>query len=100
MKYLILTNHSYMLWQFRRELIQRLLERGEVVISTPYVGHEQDFEHLGCRCIETQLDRRSMNPLKDLALYRFYKQLLQQESPDLVFRDKLFSFWQRENKLV
>ena len=84
MKYLILTNHSYMLWQFRRELIQRLLERGEVVISTPYVGHEQDFEQLGCRCIETEFERRSINPLKDLALYRFYKQLLQQECPDQV----------------
>ena len=49
MKFLIITNHSYMLWQFRRELIEALLRRGEVVISTPFVGHEHDFEDLGCR---------------------------------------------------
>lgn len=84
MKYLILTNHSYMLWQFRRELVQRLLEDGEVVISTPFVGHEHDFEKMGCHCIETQLDRRSINPAKDLRLYRFYTDLLKKEKPDLV----------------
>ena len=43
MKFLIVTNHSYMLWQFRRELIAALQERGEVVISSPFVGHERDF---------------------------------------------------------
>ena len=51
MKFLIVTNHSYMLWQFRRELIEDLLQRGEVVISTPFVGHEEDFRRLGCRCM-------------------------------------------------
>lgn len=34
-KVMIITNHSYMLWQFRRELIQMLMEDAEVYISTP-----------------------------------------------------------------
>ena len=38
MKILVLTNHSYMLWRFRKELISTLLEENEVVISTPFVG--------------------------------------------------------------
>ena len=84
MKYLILTNHSYMMWQFRRELMGRLLKDGEVVISTPYVGHETDFENMGCRCIETTLERRGINPVKDLKLLRFYEKLLREEKPDLV----------------
>lgn len=84
MKYLIVTNHSYMLWQFRRELIEELLKRGEVVISTPFVGHEDDFEKMGCRMVETKLDRRGMNPLLDAGLFRFYQQLLKSEKPDLV----------------
>ena len=83
-KYLIITNHSYMLWQFRRELIARLMESGEVIISTPFVGHEKDFEAMGCRCIETNLDRRSIDPRKDLRLFRFYRELLKKERPDLV----------------
>jgi galacturonosyltransferase len=83
-KYLILTNHSYMLWHFRRELIEALLQKGEVVISTPFVGHEQDFIDLGCRCIATELDRRGVNPVSELKLLRFYKQLIKKEKPDLV----------------
>lgn len=83
-KYLIITNHSYMLWQFRREVIAALLERGEVIISTPFVGHEDDFSAMGCRCIETKFERRSVNPLHELRLFQTYKKLLKQERPDMV----------------
>lgn len=84
MKYLIITNHSYMLWQFRRELIEELLKRGEVVISTPFVGHEEDFIKLGCRCIKTKMERRGTNPCQELSLIWFYRRLLKDEKPDLV----------------
>ncbi len=84
MKFLIVTNHSYMLWQFRRELIEALLQRGEVVISTPFVGHEEDFRKLGCRCIETKFERRGMNPLQERKLIAAYRRLLKTEKPDLV----------------
>lgn len=83
-KYLIITNHSYMLWQFRRELITELQKTGEVVISTPFVGHETDFADMGCRMINTELDRRGINPKEDLQLYVFYKKLLKKEKPDMV----------------
>ena len=84
MKFLIITNHSYMLWQFRRELIASLQEKGEVVISTPFVGHEDDFAAMGCRMIPTELNRRSINALTDFKLYRFYKKLLKTEKPGVV----------------
>ena len=84
MKFLIVTNHSYMLWQFRRELIEDLLQRGEVVISTPFVGHEEDFRKLGCRCLETKFERRGMNPLQERRLIAAYRRLLKTEKPDLV----------------
>ena len=83
-KILIVTNHSYMLWQFRRELIEELQKSGEVIISTPFTGHEDDFKQMGCRVIETSLERRRMNPLKDINLYRFYENLLKTEKPDMV----------------
>lgn len=84
MKFLIITNHSYMFWRFRRELMVELLKRGEVVISTPFVGHEDDLEKMGCRCVETKLERRTMIPHQEIALIRFYRNLLLQEKPDLV----------------
>lgn len=83
-KYLVLTNHSYMLWQFRRELLQDLLDKGQVVLAMPFVGHEQDFERMGCRCIEVPIDRRGLNPVTDYALYRSYVRLLKEEQPDQV----------------
>lgn len=84
MKFLIITNHSYMLWQFRQELIAALKGFGEVVISMPFVGHEDDFKAMGCRCINTKVDRRGINPKTDLKLYSVYKKLLRSEKPDMV----------------
>ncbi len=84
MKYLVISNHSYMLWQFRKELIQELLKDGEVVISVPFGEHIDDFRALGCKMIDTELDRRGINPLKDLKLYRAYGKILDEEKPDMV----------------
>ncbi len=84
MKILLCTNHSYMFWQFRRELTQALLAEHEVVLSTPFVGHEDDLAALGCRTVETPIDRRGINPLTDLKLFAFYRKLLKREKPDLV----------------
>lgn len=83
-KILILTNHSYMLWQFRRELIFKLMKDYEVVISCPFVGHEKDFQKKGMRCIETKIDRRGINPFTDFRLLCTYRRLLKKEHPALV----------------
>lgn len=83
-KILILTNHSYMLYRFRTELIQALMRDHEVVLSMPFVGHEEDFQAMGLRCIETEVDRRGINPKRDLKLFAFYRKLLKTEKPDMV----------------
>lgn len=83
-KILIITNHSYMLYRFRLELIQALMENHEVVLSMPFVGHEDDFQALGLRCINTDVDRRGINPKTDFRLFQTYRRLLKDEQPDLV----------------
>ena len=84
MKILIFTNHSYMLYRFRKELIQALMAEHEVVLSMPFVGHEEDFQAMGLRCIDTHVDRRGINPKTDWNLLRTYYRLLKQEKPDMV----------------
>lgn len=84
MKFLVITNHSYMLFQFRTELLLKLKEYGEVVISMPFKGHHEDFINMGFKCIDTKIDRRGVNPIEDIGLYRFYKKLLKDEKPDKV----------------
>ena len=73
-----------MFWQFRRELVSEFLKDHEVVISTPFVGHEEDFKAMGCRMIETDVDRRGINPVTDLKLMQAYSKILKEEKPDMV----------------
>ncbi len=84
MKILVVINHSHMLWQMRKELIERLLCYGKVVISTPFVGHEHDFEDMGCRCIEAVFDRHGTDPFQETKLLAYYKKIIEQEKPDIV----------------
>ena len=84
MTILILTNHSYMLWQFRRELIGTLLEKHRVFLCMPFVGHEDDFMAMGADCIPVELERRGMNPFRDLQLLGSYRKILKKVRPDLV----------------
>ena len=84
MKILIITNHSYMLYRFRRELIAELMKEHEVVLSMPFVGHEEDFQAMGLRCVNTDIDRRGINLKTDLKLMMAYRKLLKDERPDLV----------------
>jgi len=84
MKFLVITNHSDMFWRFRGDLTAELLKRGEVVVSAPFVGHEDDLKAMGCRCIDTELDRRSLNIHKEIRLLRFYRKLISEEKPDVV----------------
>ena len=84
MKILIITNHSYMLYRFRRELIAQLEKDHEVVLSMPFVGHEEDFLAMGLKCINTEVDRRGINPKTDGKLFLAYRKLLKAERPDLV----------------
>lgn len=83
-KIMIITNHSYMLYRFRKELIQALMEENEVVLSMPFVGHEEDFQQMGLRCIDTKVDRRGINPVTDSRLLLTYYKLLKTEKPDLM----------------
>lgn len=84
MKILVVTNHSGMLYNFRRELIGELLKNNEVIISMPFVGHEEDFEKMGARCINTEVDRRGTSVFKDFSLMKAYRKILKEEKPDLM----------------
>lgn len=77
---LILTNTIRGLYNFRYELLERLISEGfEVYFSVPENKNDTKVKkllELGCNHIETNLDRRSMNPLKDLQLIKQYKDII------------------------
>ncbi len=85
MKTLILANNSTGLYIFRKDLMQALMKHpAEVVASTPFGNKMTELKELGIRLIDTPMDRRGMNPLKDLSLLAKYFRLVKKEAPDLV----------------
>ena len=83
-KIFIATNHSYMLYRFRKELIAELLKDNSVTLCMPFVGHERDFEAMGCKCINTEIDRRGINLKTDLKLLLTYFKQIKEEKPDKI----------------
>lgn len=83
-KVLILGNSSGGLYDFRNELVLRLLQQTEVVISLPDDVRTKELSEEGCRIVRTQMNRRGVNPKEDLSLLFSYRRLLKEEKPDLV----------------
>lgn len=81
---LILANDSVGLCIFRGDLIKRLVQNNTVIASTPITGMKEELEAYNCKLIDTAIDRRGLNPLKDIRLFSFYLSLVRQVKPDLV----------------
>lgn len=83
-KILILGNSSGGLYDFRNELVCRLLEAYQVTVSLPDDLRTKEFEEEGCRVVITPINRRGVNPVEDLKLVAAYRKLMKKEKPDLV----------------
>lgn len=85
MRILILTNYDLGLYKFRRELLETLVREHTVSVCVPGGKYTARIGELGCFVLPCALmDRRSMNPVKDLRLYRFYRNLIREQKPDAV----------------
>lgn len=86
MKIMILANSDTGLYKFRRELLEELVKEHEVSICLPDGEFIQAMKELGCKFIQCDfLERQGKNPLKELKLLSFYKRVLRDEQPDIVF---------------
>ena len=84
-KALILANSSSGLYDFRNELLTGLMDEGyEIVISLPDELKVKELKDEGCRVVHTDINRRGVNPIQDMALLRAYKSLIKKEKPDVV----------------
>ncbi len=85
-KILFLVNHDVVIYNFRLELVERLLEDGhQVIISSPYGERIEDLKLLGCEYYPIDIARHGMNPAKEIKLIFEYKKLLDEVKPDIVF---------------
>lgn len=85
MKILILANNDEGLYKFRKELIKKLLSmNNEVIASIPEGKWNTFIKQLGVKIITTKIDRRGINPIKDLILLAQYLHIILLIKPDLV----------------
>lgn len=85
MKILVLANYGMGLYNFRKELLEELIkQKNEVYISLPNDEYVPKLKELGCKFIDTSLERRGTNPLKDMKLLLAYIKLLRDTKPDIV----------------
>ena len=82
---LFLVNHDVVIYNFRLEVVEKLIEEGhEVHISSPYGERIDDLVALGAKFHEIVINRHGMNPIAEVNLLRDYQKLLKKVKPDIV----------------
>lgn len=85
MRILVLANYGMGLYNFRKELLEKLVDSNhEVYISLPYDEYVSKLEELGCKFINTYVDRRGTNPVNDFKLLLKYIKIIKSIKPDVV----------------
>ena len=84
-KIALISNRDNNFYNFRSELILKLVELGhDVTLVCPYGKKIDFFTERGCSFIDIDLDRRGKNAFKDAKLITNYYRLLKNLKPDVV----------------
>lgn len=84
-KVLFLVNHDVVIYNFRLELVERLLQEGyDVYVSSPYGERIEDLKELGCHYYDISMDRHGMNPLEELKLFHSYVKQIGEIKPNII----------------
>ena len=85
MKVLLFANTEWYLYNFRRSLALALRDAGhEVLLVSPPGPYGERLQAMGFRWVPAPMERRSLNPLRELALVRWLRRLMLAEGVDLV----------------
>jgi glycosyltransferase involved in cell wall biosynthesis len=85
MRVLLLANFGMGLFNFRKELLVELIRLGnEVYVSLPNDEYVPKLKGLGCKYVESRLERRGTNPINDMKLLFQYIKVIKCIKPDVV----------------
>lgn len=85
MRILLFANTEWYLYNFRRALAQRILDAGdEVILLSPDGPYGEKLRELGFRWIPAPMDRRSLNPFREIAFINWLRRLIKTEDVDLI----------------
>ncbi len=86
MKVILVANIGFTITNFRSELIQKFIDRGDTV--KVICSKEDDFNNalldLGIELIQVDMDRKGMNPFTDLKTCYQFSRIFKKEKPDLI----------------
>lgn len=84
-KIVFIVNHDVVIYNFRKEMVEEMLDSGyEVSIISPKGNRIDILEKMGCKFVEVDVDRHGINPIKDLFLINKYIKILRKIKPDYV----------------
>lgn len=82
---LILANDNSTIYNFRRELLSRLVDDGfDVTVALPSHERNDVFRQMGCAVVETRLSRFGTNPVTELFSVLSFIRIVRNETPDVV----------------
>ena len=84
MNILILANNDEGLYQFRKELLVKLLKEHAVYATVPDGPYRKNLEKLGIKLTIISFDRHGMNPISDIKLLYKYLSLIKEVKPNVV----------------
>ncbi len=84
-KVIFFVNRDFVLYNFRLELVERLLqEKYEVYICLPHGEKVEEMIAMGCKFVPVEIDKRGTNINKDIRLVKTYLRIMKQIKPDMV----------------
>ncbi len=86
MKIFFTANVLWDIYIFRGGVIKALVDEGhDVTVIAPYETRIDMEKELGVKVINISLNKRGMNPLEDLKLFRELYKIYKTEKPDIIF---------------
>ena len=85
MKFILVSPKNRTVYNFRGDLIKRIISQGyEVVVTGPNKIDVDKIEALGARFIEVPINKNGVNPLADLKYQKALTEIFRREKPDVV----------------
>lgn len=84
-KVLILVNHDLVIYNFRKELVEKLIESNyQVIICSPNGKRIKQLIEMGCEYKEIVINRHGTNPVQDIRLIKKYYDVMNEVKPSIV----------------
>lgn len=85
MHVLMTVNAAWNIWNFRRPVVQAMLDDGhKVTVLAPLDDSVTKIEAMGCRFIPLEMNVKGINPLQGFSLVRCFKKHFRAELPDVI----------------